>query len=150
MRRVLSAVVLAVLAVSAASAQVPAVPAYQTGRLHLTEESFNRAIQPYQQAIQANAQNARAHFWLGFAYSHAHHHYLMGAAPYAAGYGRRAVTSLLEAIKIAPNMTEAYAVLIDTYHRLGEHEKANDAARQALEKGRPGWLPATQFPPAQP
>jgi Flp pilus assembly protein TadD len=136
-------------AVTAASAQV-ALPPYQTGRLHLTEESFTRAVQPYQQAIQASAQNARAHYWLGFAYSHAHRHYLLGAAPYAADYAKRAVTSLQEAIKLAPTMTEAYTVLIETYHRLGEHEKANEAARLSLEKARPGWLPAMQFPPAQP
>jgi Tfp pilus assembly protein PilF len=148
--RTLCAVLLVAFTVTAASAQVAALPPFQTGRVHLTEESFNRAIQPYQQAIQANAQNARAHFWLGFAYSHVHHHYLLGAAPYAAEYGKRAVTSLQEAIKLAPNMTEAYTVLSETYHRLGDIEKSNEAARQAVEKGRPGWLPALQFPPGQP
>jgi tetratricopeptide (TPR) repeat protein len=148
--RTACAALLVVLTVTvAASAQV-ALPPYQTGRVHLTEATFARAIQPYQQAIQANAQNARAHFWLGFAYSHAHHHYLLGAAPYAAEYGKRAVTSLQEAVKLAPNMTEAYAVLVETYHRLGEHEKANEMARLALDKSRPGWLPATQFPPDRP
>ena len=147
--RTLCAVLMVVFTVTAASAQV-ALPPFQTGRLHLTEESFARAIQPNQQAIQASAQNARAHYWLGFAYSHVHHHYLLGAAPYAAEYGKRAVTSLQEAIKLAPNMTEAYTVLSETYHRLGDIDKANEVARMAVEKGRPGWLPATQFPPSQP
>jgi tetratricopeptide (TPR) repeat protein len=148
--RTVCVVVLAVCTVvGVASAQV-AVPPYHTGALHLTEAAFARAIQPYQQAIQASAQNARAHYWLGFAYSHAHRHYWLGLAPYAGEYGKRAASSLEQAIKLAPNMIEAYSVLIETYHQLGEYEKANEMARQALAKGRPAGLPATQFPPARP
>lgn len=148
--RMVCVVVLAVCAVTGVASAQAALPPFQTGALNLTEAMFARAIQPYQQAIQANAQNARAHYWLGFAYSHAHRHYWLGLAPYASEFGKRAVASLQEAIKLAPNMTEAYVALIESYHQLGEYEKANEVARQALEKGRPAGLPATQFPPARP
>jgi tetratricopeptide (TPR) repeat protein len=143
-------VVLAVCAVTGVASAQAALPPFQIGALNLTEAMFARAIQPYQQAIQANAQNARAHYWLGFAYSHAHRHHWLGLAPYAGEYGKRAASSLEQAIKLAPNMIEAYAVLIETYHQIGEYEKANEIARQALDKSRPAGLPATQFPPIRP
>ena len=42
-------------------AAAQAVPVFDATRLYRTEAEFTRAIQPYQQAIQADARNARAH-----------------------------------------------------------------------------------------
>ncbi len=47
----------------AGSAQ--ALPVFDATRLFRTEAEFERAIQPYQQAIAADPRNARAHYWLG-------------------------------------------------------------------------------------
>src|SRR3972149_12059639 len=78
----------------AAGAQ--ALPVFDQGRTYPREADFQRAIQPYQAAIAADARNARAHYWLGVAYLYAYRQYRGGPAPHAAGHpppapaGRRA------------------------------------------------------------
>lgn len=123
-----------------------AVAPFNTMRLYPTEEAFGRAIQPYQHAISVDARNARAQYWLGFAYLYAYRQWLAGAAPYAAGYLPRAVQPLEEAIKLAPARPDAYLALQDVYHLMGDLDKANAVVREMLEKTRPGWLPAIPAP----
>jgi len=125
--------------VSVALAQ--AVPPFNVSRLYLTEAEFTRAIQPYQQAIQANARNSQAQYWLGYAYVYAYRQSLAGAAPYAGSYLERAIPPLNEAIKIDPTMVAAYLALQDVYFLLGDREKAEEVWQQMFQRTRPGWLP---------
>lgn len=117
------------------------VPTFDPARLYLTEAEFNRAIQPYQQAIQADARNARAHYWLGVAYFEGYRQSRSGIAPYAEKYLPRAITSLTEAIKLDPGLLNAYVVLIDAHASNGEPDKAEAVKNQLRQRTRPGWLP---------
>ena len=138
MRTLTVALAMTLLLATVASAQV--VPLFSTSRLYLTEAEFARAIQPYQRAIAANARNARAQYWLGYAYVYAYRQWTAGAAPYASGYLPRAVPPLQEAIKLDPMMTEAYLVLHDAYQLMGEVAKANEITLLMLQRTRPTWL----------
>lgn len=133
----LSAVLVALLA-TAALAQV--VAPFNVTRLYRTDADFARAIQPYQQAVQANARNARAQYWLGYAYVFIYRQSLAGAAPYASGYLTRAVQPLQEAIKLEPTMIQAYLALHDAYALLGEYGKADALVEEMRLRMRPGWL----------
>ncbi len=132
------------LAATLAAAQ--ALPVFNTGRLYTTEADFSRAIQPYQQAITANARNARAHYWLGFAHLYAYRQYLLGGAPYASAFRAKAIASLTEAIKLEPTMTDAYMAVHDAYSLGGEDEKANAVLKQMLDNTRPKWLAPVPAP----
>lgn len=135
---------LVLLLVTSAAAQ--AVPPFNVARLYPTEADFTRAIQPYQQAISANPQNARAQYWLGFAYLHAYRRWQAGAAPYASGYLARAVAPLQEAVKLSPGTPDAYLALHDVYTLMGDYDRADEIIRQMLGRTRPGWLPAIPAP----
>ncbi|MDR7417494.1 MAG: tetratricopeptide repeat protein [Armatimonadota bacterium] len=130
-----------------ATTQAQPLPVFNTSRLYLTEEDFNRAIQPYQVAIRADARNARAHYWLGVAHVYAYRQHLGGAAPYAAAYLDKAISSLEEAIKLSPGMLEAYMQLQDAYHLKGDLARANEVVASMLQRTRPSWLPAVPAPP---
>ena len=132
----LSAFLVGLMTVMAAA---QAVPVFDATRLYRTEAEFTRAIQPYQQAIQADARNARAHYWLGVAYLEVYVQSKSGIAPYATGYLPRAIASLSEAIKLDPNLLGAYGVLIDAYSAAGEHDKADVVKNQLRERTRPEW-----------
>ncbi|MDR7520959.1 MAG: tetratricopeptide repeat protein [Armatimonadota bacterium] len=129
-----------------ATAGAQGLPAFDTGRLYLREADFNAAIRPYQQAIASDARNARAHYWLGFAYLFAYRQYLVQAAPYAATYLGRAVSPLEEAIKLAPGHPDAYLALHDVYHLMGEMAKADEVIRRMLRSTRPAWLAPVPAP----
>ncbi len=130
---------LVLVVVGTAAAQ--ALPPFNAARLYLTEAEFARAIQPYQQAIAANRQHARAHYWLGYAYVYAFRQWQLGAASYAAGYGERAVATLQEAIRLDETFTPAYLALHDAYRLTGQFDKANEVLTQMMAKARPGWAP---------
>jgi tetratricopeptide (TPR) repeat protein len=132
------AAILVVLMATVAAAQ--ALPPFSTARLYVREADFAAAIRPYQQAIAANARNAQAQYWLGYAYVYAYRQWLAGAAPYASGYLARAVPPLQEAIKLEPGMIAAYLALHDAYHLGGQHDQAADLFAQMYAKTRPGWL----------
>lgn len=117
------------------------VPAFDTARIYATADEFARAIRPYQEAIAADARNARAQYWLGFAYLHAYRHSRLGTAPYASDYLPRAVPPLLEAIKLDPEFLAAYVALQDAYWLLGESERAQTVLQELLRRVRPGGLP---------
>lgn len=135
-----------VAAQAPAGQAAPGLPPFDTTRLYRTEAEFTRAIAPYQQAVQARAQDAAAQYWLGFAYLFAYRQWLVGAAPYAAGYLPRAERPLTEAIRLDPQMVRAYVALHDVYHLMGDSERADQVLRQMLERTRPGWLPAIPAP----
>ena len=117
-----------------------ALPVFDPARLYRTEAEFTRAIQPYQQAIQADASNARAHFWLGVAYFEGYRQSRSGIAPYAAGYLPRATASLTEALKLDPANLGVYGILIDAHSSAGEHDKAEAVKQQLRQRTRPEWL----------
>ncbi|MBM3471478.1 MAG: tetratricopeptide repeat protein [Armatimonadetes bacterium] len=144
----LIATVFAVIAllVAGAPAQAQPLPPLDTSRLYANEAAFSRAIQPYQQAIAANPRNARAHYWLGFAYLYGYRLSQMGTAPFASGYLAKAVPPLQEAIKLDPNMLAALLALQDAYLMMGELEKADDVTQRLLKQTRPGWFGAAPKP----
>ncbi len=135
-----------VLLVTALAAAQAVVPPFNTARFYRTEVEFTRAIQPYQQAISANARNARAHYWLGFAYLYAYRQWRVGAASYASGYLSRAIPPLQEAVKLEPAFVDPYLWLHDAYQLLGDLDKADETIQLMLQRTRPGWLPAVPGP----
>ena len=94
------------------------VPRFDTSRVY-SESAFTEAIRPYTEALARNPNDAQAHYWLGVAYLHAFRLYRWGVAPYAAGYGARAVQSLERAADLDPRpvvlltLLEAYAAVGD-------------------------------------
>ena len=144
MRTLAVAIGMTLLLTAVSAAQV--VPPFNVTRLYTTEAEFVRAIQFYQRAIAANPRNARAQYWLGYAYLYAYRQWIVGAAPYASGYLERAVPPLQEAIKIDPLMVEAYLALQDAYQLLGDLDKANETVALMLKRTRPGWLPSVPAP----
>lgn len=120
-----------------------ALPAFDQGRLYVTAAEFQRAIDPYQAAIRANARNARAHYWLGFAYLFAYRQLRVGVAPYAADYLPRALASLREAVRLDSGFVPATLALHDALVLAGEHEEADALLRGLFQRLRPAALPYT-------
>lgn len=113
MRRILTLVgLLIALATPVVSAETPP---FNTTRLY-SEAEFAAAIKPYTDSIARNANDAEAHRWLGVAYLHAYKLYVFGLAPYAGGFGGRAVASLERSVQIKADsavmmtLAEAYVV----------------------------------------
>ena len=112
-RVLLLAGILIVLSAPAASADVPL---FNTTRMY-SEAEFTAAIKPYTDAIARNANDAEAHRWLGIAYLHAFKLYKFNLAPYAGGYGGRAVASLERFVQLKADpavmlaLAEAYIVV---------------------------------------
>ncbi len=98
-RMVLVTVILATLVTAPVAA---AVPTFKTTRLY-SEAEFAAAIKPYTDAIARNANDADAYRWLGVAYFHLYRLSRYGFAPFASGYGTKAVESLERSIQVSPN-----------------------------------------------
>ncbi|HXF82115.1 MAG TPA: tetratricopeptide repeat protein [bacterium] len=139
MRRALLAVVAAVLLAAPAAAQgtvqVQALPAFDQTRFY-DQAAFERAIAPYAAAIARNANDARAHYWLGVAYLHMARLHRFGLAPYAADFGRRAVVSLERALSLQP-APEVMLALLDAYTMVGAVEKYRALAARLAALARP-------------
>ena len=109
-RMVLVTVVLIALVTTPVAA---AVPTFKITRLY-SEAEFAAAIKPYTDAIARNANDADAYRWLGVAYFHLYRLYKFGFAPFAGGYGGKAVESLERSVQLKPEpavmltLTEAY------------------------------------------
>jgi tetratricopeptide (TPR) repeat protein len=142
MRGIAVAAVFGLALAAAGPALAQAIPPFSTERLYLTEQVFTQAIRPYQQAVQANPNNAPAQYWLGFAYLYAYRQYVGGLAPYAAEYLGRAERPLQEAIRINPGLVDAYLALQDVYHLRGDDDRANEMMAKVLELTRPKHLPS--------
>ena len=126
---------LVVLFPPAAGAQ--ALPVFDQGRTYPREADFQRAIQPYQAAIAADARNARAHYWLGFAYLYAYRQYRGGLAPYAAGHLPRALAALRQAVQLDGKFIPAISALHDALFLAGQGEEAAALLRKLLDLTRP-------------
>lgn len=114
-------VVVGVLLVLVASVASAAVPTFNTTRLY-SEAAFAGAIKPYTDAIARNANDGEAHHWLGVAYLHAFTMFKFGFAPYASGYGARAVGSLERAVQLNAGVA-AMLALVEAYVAVGEGDR---------------------------
>jgi tetratricopeptide (TPR) repeat protein len=123
-----------------------ALPPFDQGRVYAREADFQRAIQPYQAAISADARNARAHYWLGLAYLYAYRQYRGGLAPYAAGYLPRAVASLRQAVQADGSSIPALTLLANALFLQGDDEEAQALMERAARQARPPGAPYT-IPP---
>src|SRR5207247_3339868 len=115
MRRVLS--IVAILIALATAAVSAASPQFDSTRLY-SEAEFTAAIKPYADSIARNANDAEAHYWLGAAYLHAFKLYRFGLAPYAGGFGGRAVASLERSVQLKADPVVMMA-LLDAYVVVG-------------------------------
>ncbi len=136
MRRLLAACGLFLLLPAAAAAQ-PALPPFDQSRIYAREADFQRAIQPYQAAVGADARNARAHFWLGVAYLYAYRQFRAGLAPYASGYLPRALSSLRQAVQLDEKLLPAVLALHDALVLAGQYREADALVRGLLPLHRP-------------
>lgn len=146
MRLIATVFVAVALLTTGVPAQAQSLPVLDTSRLFADEAAFARAIQPYQQAIAANPRNARAHYWLGYAYLYGYRLWQMGTAPFAAGHLAKAVPPLQEAIKLDPGLVTAYMALQDAYVMMGELGKAEEVTQLLLKQTRPGWVGSAPKP----
>jgi tetratricopeptide (TPR) repeat protein len=93
------------------------VPAFKTTRLY-SETEFSAAIKPYTDAIARNANDADAYRWLGVAYFHLYRFYRYGFAPFAGGYGAKAVEALERSVQLNPEPA-AMLTLAEVYITVG-------------------------------
>jgi tetratricopeptide (TPR) repeat protein len=113
--------VMGVLVALVTASAAAAVPKFNTTRLY-SEAEFNAAIKPYADAIAKNANDADAYRWLGVAYLHGFRLYRFGLAPYAGGFGAKAV----EALERAVQLTSAPATMLalaEAYITVGSVDK---------------------------
>lgn len=106
-------------ALALAPAAPPALPVFDSTRIY-DRTQFEAAIVPYTQAIARNANDARAHYWLGVAYLHMAHLRRLGLAPFAADFARRAVASLEQSLRLQA-AAEVMLALLDAYSMVGDH-----------------------------
>ncbi|HEU5299789.1 MAG TPA: hypothetical protein VFW08_09870 [bacterium] len=123
-----TALLILFLAVLAAPAGAQALPSFNQTRFY-DQAAFERAIAPYTAAIARNANDARAHFFLGIAYLHMARFHRFGLAPYARGFDRRAVASLEQALRLQP-AAEVMLVLLDAYVMVGDLDRHNALAER--------------------
>lgn len=130
-----AAVLILIVAVLAAPAAAQAVPTFDQTRIY-DQPAFDRAIAPYTQAIARNANDARAHYWLGVAYLYMARLYRFGLAPFAAGFAPRAIASLEQSLRLqaAP---EVMLALLDAYAMVGALDKHNALLKRLSSLARP-------------
>ncbi|MFN3483981.1 MAG: tetratricopeptide repeat protein [Planctomycetota bacterium] len=120
----ITATVAAILALVGGLLAAPAraqVPRFDTSRVY-SESAFAEAVRPYTEALARNPNDAQAHYWLGVAYLHAFRLHRWGLAPYAAGYGSRAVQSLERAADLDPRPVVLLA-LLEAYAAVGDRAR---------------------------
>jgi tetratricopeptide (TPR) repeat protein len=115
------ALITAVLIALVATPGAAAVPAFKTTRLY-SETEFAAAIKPYTDAIARNANDADAYRWLGVAYFHLYRLYRYGFAPFAGGYGAKAVEALERSVQLSPDPA-AMLTLAELYITTGRTDK---------------------------
>ncbi len=116
-----TALITTVLIALVATSGAAAVPAFKTTRLY-SEAEFAAAIKPYTDAIARNANDADAHRWLGVAYFHLYRLYRDGFAPFASGYGSKAVESLERSVQLKPEPA-VMLTLAELYITIGGLDK---------------------------
>ncbi len=122
-----------------------ALPVFDASRIFKQEADFQRAIQPYQAAIAANARNARAHYWLGYAYLNTYRQYQGGLASFAAGYLPRALASLRQAVQLDASFVPAINSLHDALVLSGLWAEAEALLKRLGLQVRPSG-PGYSFP----
>ncbi len=122
-----------------------ALPVFDISHVFRQEADFQRAIQPYQAAIAADARNARAHYWLGYAYLNTYRQYKGGLAPYAASYLPRALASLRQAVQLDASFVPAIISLHDALVLSGLWEEAEALVKRFALQIRPSG-PGYTFP----
>lgn len=114
-----------------------ALPSFDTSRLY-SEAAFAAAIKPYTDAIARNANDAEAHLRLGAAYLYAFRLHKLGFAPYARGFGARAIASLERAVQLKAEpvalvtLVEAYAAVGDLGKYIAQMERVTGALAQPI------------------
>lgn len=134
----LIAMTLVAVAAPRAAALAPAaspLPAFDTTEYYDKAE-FDAAILPYTQAIARNANDARAHFWLGVAYLHLAKFHRFGVAPFAAGFDRRAVASLEQSVRLQAAL-EAMLALLEAYALVGAQSRYNALLNRVASLAQP-------------
>jgi len=142
----LAALLLILLLPPSFAAAQAALPVFDTSRTYRQEAEFTQAIQPYQAALSADARNAQAHYWLGFAYLYAYRLYRGGLAPFAAGYLPRALASLRQSVSLDARFVPAILALHDALVLSGLHEEADALVKRLLQQSRPAGASYT-LPP---
>jgi len=132
---VLLGMVLAPAAAQAPAAAPPALPPFDSMRFY-DQARFEAAIAPYAQAVARNANDGRAHYWLGVAYLHAARLHRFGLAPWAADHARRAVASLERTLQLQPAI-EVMLALADAYALVGAQDRLNDLNARLAALARP-------------
>jgi len=117
-----------------AAAQAP-LPPFDDMRFY-DQARFEAAIAPYTQAISRNANDGRAHYWLGVAYLYGARLHKFGLAPWAAGFAPRAVASLERALQLQP-ATEVMLALADAYALVGAQDKLDVLLARLAALARP-------------
>lgn len=128
-------VVAGVLVVLITATVGAAVPRFNTTRLY-SEASFNAAIKPYTDAIARNANDADAYRWLGVAYLHGFRLYRLGVAPYAGGFGGKAVEALERAVQLS-SAPAAMLALVEAYVIVGSPDKAAAVSNRLIGLAAP-------------
>ncbi len=111
-------VLVGVLIVLVAPVASAAVPTFNTIRMY-SEAEFTAAIKPYTDAIARNANDSEAYHWLGVAYLHAFRLSRFDLAPYARGFGGRAVEALERSMQLKADPTVMLA-LLEAYVDVGK------------------------------
>lgn len=89
------------------------------GRVFYLSGDYIRAIECYEQSVQAKPNSAEKRFYLGLAYD-------------KAGNKEKAIESFKEVLRIKPSLPEAYFNLGICYKDLGDREKTIDAFKEAV------------------
>jgi tetratricopeptide (TPR) repeat protein len=86
-----------------------------------TEKGTERAVQHFKRSLGLDPNRPSTYYWLGSLYFHRLHEY------------RVAVQYLEQAVDRSPELEAAHQMLIQSYKRLGEHEKAAGELRRYQE-----------------
>ncbi len=113
-----------------------ALPPFNASRLY-SEAAFMAAIKPYAEAVSKNANDADGHYWLGVAYVHGARMFRFGLAPYAEGYGAKAIASLERAIQLRPASVRAYVALMEAYSVAGDRDGSKRTVDRLVKAGLP-------------
>jgi serine/threonine protein kinase/tetratricopeptide (TPR) repeat protein len=122
---------------------VEAFDRYLRGRYHWaqrTEESLQRSLQDFQEAIALDSQYALAHSGLADAYTLLG---VYGALPRSVGF-ERALAAASRAIELDPSLAEAHASLGYAQKNLMDWQSADASFRRAIEL-KPGYAAARHW-----
>jgi tetratricopeptide (TPR) repeat protein len=102
-----------------AAVAAAAVPPYDFSRVYPREQDFQQSIKVYQDALQANPNDAQAAYWLGVAYWETSVYYRDGKIEYGAGYLDKAIGLLERAVQLDDKNMGAWMALSNAYFTRG-------------------------------